>query len=192
MDKKRNYIILVIGVICLGLLLTGGTYAWLLFDGVRVGNNKITGNTTNFIVDYTSSLNGMLFPSKTDKGGLRGTVTAKINDNSAVSSATGSLYLYADSNTSSILYEGTDMGIALKYSVYNGNTLLASGVVNSDIIKTGVPNGMLIYDGFKINDTSVNTYSVYVWLDGKLSDNRYLNVSFSGALNLKAVQDDVS
>lgn len=193
MDKKRNYIVILICVICLGLLLTGGTYAWLVFEGITVGENKATTNTTNFIVDYTSSLSGMLFPSKTYKGGLSGTITAKINDNSSVSSATGSLYLYADSKTSSILYEGTkDLGIALKYAVYDGNTKLASGTVNSNIIKTGVPNGMLIYDGFKINDSSTTTYNVYVWLDGELCDNSYLNVNFSGSINLKAIQDDVA
>lgn len=192
MDKKRNYIVLVIGVICLGLLLTGGTYAWLLFDGVSIGNNKMTGNTTNFIVDYTVSLNGMLFPSKTDKGGLSGTVNAIIDNDSDVENATCGLYLYADENTSSILYEGTEKGVALKYAVYNGNTLLSSGKVNSDITKTGVPNGMIIYDNFNISYYYTTYYNVYLWLDGELSDNRYLDLSFSGSINLKCVQGEDS
>lgn len=190
MSKKRYYLVLIIGIISLGLLLTGGTYAWLIFNDVSVGNNQLTGNTSNFLIDYSASLNGELFPSSTYRGGLSGTITAKINANSSVSSATCSLYLYANSNTTSMLYEGTELGIALKYAVTDGNGVVASGTVNSDIIKTGVPNGMLIYDGFKINNTTSKTYTVYLWLDGELVDNRYLYAAFSGSVNLKAVQDE--
>lgn len=189
MKIKRYYLVLAIGIVSLGLLLTGGTYAWLIFNEITIGNNKLTGNTTNFVIDYTSSLTGELIPSRTDKGGLIGTVNAKMA--AGVSSATGTLYLYANSDTDAILYQGTELGIALKYAVYNGNTKLSSGTVNSDIVKTGVPNGMVIYDGFKINNTTTTTYTVYLWLDGELVDNRYLNLSFSGSINLKAVQDDM-
>lgn len=188
MDKKRNYILLMITVISLGLLLTGGTYAWLTFNGITVGNNTLTGNTSNFLMDYSASLTGTLYPSSTYEGGLSGTVTAMINEESSVSSAVGTLYLYADSNTSSILYEGTELGIALKYAVLSGGDVVESGTVNSNIIKTGVPNGMIILDHIPIQNTKNYTYTVYVWLDGNLVDNRYLDLSFSGSINLKAVQ----
>ena len=191
MKIKRYYLVLSIGIVSLGLLLTGGTYAWLIFNEVTIGNNNLNVDTANFVIDYTSSLTGELIPSKTDKGGLSGTVTAKINSGAGVKSATGSLYLYANTGTDSLLYEGTELGIALKYAVYSGNTRLAYGTVNSDIIKNDVPNGMLIYDGFKVKNTQATTYTVYLWLDGELVDNRYLGAKFSGSLNLKAVQDDI-
>ena len=184
---KSNRYYLIIGIVSLGLLLIGGTYAWMVYE-TTVGNNSLKADASDFFIDYTSSLTGELLPSLTDKGGLMGTVSARIKDTSSVEEAIGKLYLYADSNTDSILYQGTELGIALKYSVYEGNILVTSGTVTSDIVKNGVPGGMLIYEGFKITKESTLTYNVYVWLDGELVDNRYLGVKYAGGLNLEAVQ----
>jgi len=179
MDKKRNYVILVIVVISLGLLLTGGTYAWLTF-GTTIGNNFVDANTTCFVIDYDggSGINGLMFQSNTPKGGLSTAITMKVNDSCYVD-GTGTLTLNVFNGTSSVLLsEG-----ALKYAVYENvnSSPVSSGVISS----TG---DMDIYSGFYVSSIS-KTYYVYIWLDGNIADNDYLDVSFSGDIHSSVIQN---
>lgn len=234
MDSKRNYIVLLVTVLSLGVLLTGGTYAWLTFSPATIGSNTAEGNTTCFIMDYSgdfpapygdldfdggldakdmviladyldgnytfsnrqkiladinrdglidmndaqaltdrvtsSGVTGeILFPSKTDKGGLSGTVTININKDCSVS-ATGNIKLNVVSGTSSALLSSG----ALKYSIYDSsNTLIGSGTLSSSGIKT------LNTSAITLSKTA-STYTVYVWLDGTKVSNSHLGLAFNG------------
>ena len=50
MDKKKLFGT-ILGVTLFGILITGATFAWLTF-GVTVGDNVLTANTLNFIVEF--------------------------------------------------------------------------------------------------------------------------------------------
>lgn len=251
MAKKRYYVILVMAVVLGGLLLTGGTYAWLTFS-TTVGDNEIVANSTCFIIDYSgdfqslgslpgdvngdNKLNladitsmrsyvsgnkdftseqialgdsdgdgdldsddveywrtvvssrdpaapvyyyGLLFPSKTAKGGLSGSVTLNINSECSVAGK-GTITLNVGSDTGSVLLsEG-----ALKYAVYDSTKTneLASGTLTATGDKT-------LYTNFSLS-TTATTYYVYVWLDGTIADNDYINAPFSGYLRASAVQTE--
>ena len=105
---------LIVGIISLGLLLTGGTYAYLTFTA-PVTNGKYNSTSECFLVDYTAgnAITGTMFQSKTPKGGLSGSVTMNIKSTCNVSGK-ASIILNVGSSTSGILIsEG-----ALKYAIY--------------------------------------------------------------------------
>ena len=43
----------ILGVIMFAALIAGATFAWLTF-GVTIGNNTLSGNTVNFVLNYTA------------------------------------------------------------------------------------------------------------------------------------------
>lgn len=181
MKSKRYYIVLTIAVISLGLLLTGGTYAWLGYNGINVNGNNLNASTTCFLIDYSGDFDsGLLFPSKTDKGGLSGSVTLSIN-NSCNVSATGNIYLNVGASTSNKYF----MSNVLQYSLYasDGTTLLGSGPITTTGDKTLNTNPITL-------TKTPTTYYVYVWLNGANSvvNNSYLNLPFSGYLHASATQ----
>jgi len=180
MDKKNKYIVLVIGIITFGLLFVGGTYAFLSFTAT-VNNSTYNGTSNCFLVDYTAgnAITGTMFQSSTPKGGLSGSVTMNINSNCGVN-GTGTIKLNVGSNTSSILLsEG-----ALKYAVYEN--INSSPVVSGSITSTGNKD---LYSGFTLSKTA-KTYYIYVWLDGTIADNDYVDVPFSGYIQATATQTE--
>ena len=60
----------------------------------------------------------------------------------------------------------------LKYAVYEN---INSSPVSSGVIST--TGDIELYGGFYVSSIS-KTYYVYVWLDGNMVDNDYLNTSF--------------
>ena len=243
MDSKRYYFILIVGVISVGMLLTGGTYAWLAF-GTTVGSNTQESESTCFSMNYTGEFQspkgdfdknykyelndylrivrhlnqtelfttseeqyadmnddgvidevdaeillikvengetagGTLFPSKTAKGGLAGTVTMSIKEECDVN-ANGYIKLNIGADTASRYF----MNSALRYSVYDSDnsTLIESGLLTTYGVKTLNQNNPITLT--KID----TTYYVYVWLDGTKVDNNYLNLPFSATMYSSAVQ----
>jgi len=180
MTGKHKYLILVIGIISLGLLCVGGTYAYLSF-AATVTNATYNGATTCFTVDYEEgdAITGTMFQSSTPKGGLSGSVTMNINADCSVT-AKGTITLNVGSSTGSILLsEG-----ALKYAVYDSTktNVLSSGTITA----TGNKN---LYTGFDLSYTAT-TYYIYVWLDGNIADNDYVNIPFSGHIHASATQTE--
>ena len=240
MNTKRSYIVLLVTVLSLGMLLTGGTYAWLLYDTATVSGGDLNANTTCFIMDYSGDFPApygdldfdgilnlidlqifadyfdgkytlsnrqkiladinrdglidmddaqaladmitndkqvageILFPSKTDKGGLSGTVTINIKESCNVS-ATGNIKLNVVSGT--LLSSG-----ALNYSIYDSsNTLIGSGTLSSTGIKTLNTSALTL-------SKTPTTYTVYVWLDGTKVSNSHLGLSFNGYIYADATQ----
>lgn len=180
MNGKSKYLILVFGIISFGFMLVGGTFAFLSFTAT-VTNAVYNGTTTCFLVDYSSgqAITGTMFQSSTPKGGLTGSVTMNIKSSCNVNGA-GTITLNVGSDTGSILLsEG-----ALKYAVYDSANVnvLASGAI------TGTGNKDL-YTGFDLSKTAT-TYHIYVWLDGNIADNDYVNLPFSGYIHASAIQTE--
>lgn len=212
---KRN-VILSVTIILLGLLFVGGTYAVLLMTlSVNVSNGRYNTTLECFDIDYDNggSIAGVLVPTSTYIGGLSGGLTLGINDSCNVAGV-GELKLLVG-NSSSILtssvsshcensstlqtivdsngalidetsclanssYTWVTDGTALKYAVVNGSSILSVGYVNV------VNDNIVLYDNFSVSDAV--DYNVYIWLDGNLSDNTYLNLSFDGEISSTVVQ----
>lgn len=180
MMGKNKVLILVIGIVMLGLLCVGGTYAFLSFTAT-VTNASYNGTTTCFLVDYSAgqAITGTMFQSSTPKGGLSGSVTMNIKSSCSVTGK-GTITLNVGSGTSSILLsEG-----ALKYAVYDSSStnVLSSGTITS----TGNKD---LYTGFTLSKTAT-TYNIYIWLDGNIADNDYVDILFSGYIHASAVQTE--
>lgn len=182
---KRKYIILVVGIISLGLLLTGGTYAFLSLTAT-VANATYNATSTCFIVDYsvtnndnTLPIDGVLFQSSTPKGGLSGSVTMNINSRCSVT-GTGTISLNVGTATGSKLFEKN----ALKYAVYEN--VNSDPVASGNITKTGE---MTLYSNFTLSKTAKDYY-IYIWLDGNIADNSYVNIPFSGYIHASGAQTE--
>lgn len=112
--KKRN-IILAISVICMGLALAGGTFAFLTvsFNATNgIYNEKVEcfdidysiTNDDNSTTQLGGSFSGILFPSATVAEGISGRVSMNVNSNCKVT-GTGTLTLYVNNATSSTLVQ---------------------------------------------------------------------------------------
>lgn len=163
----------------------------------------------------TLPITGVLFPSSGPSGGLFGKVAMKVNSSCKVNGkgtvtlnvTTGSDKLfqtvgghcensktlktmvnYTTSSNCAAQTNGlwvTD-GNALKYAIYNTNSISSSTVP----LKVGYVNktgSIVLYNNFDITSTQVNYY-IYIWLDGNISDNSYANLSFNGYISASANQ----
>lgn len=180
MKIKNKNILLIVAVISLGLLVSGGTYAWLTYDA-DVDNGEYDATSTCFLIDYDEGeeITGTLFQSSTPKGGLSGTVSMNINSSCDVDGV-GTITINVDSGTDSILFsEG-----ALKYAVYEDTT--ADPVSTGTITSSG---DVTLYSGFVLSKTA-KTYYIYIWLDGTIADNDYKNLSFAGNIHASATSGE--
>lgn len=110
--NKKKYVILVVAVISFGLLLVGGTYAWLISNDVTV-NGSSNGVTTNFyaVYDFTNddgsisetAITGTLMQTSYPKGGLHGKISMRHSETSGTD-AIGSILMTVGSGTASKLY----------------------------------------------------------------------------------------
>lgn len=212
---KKNIKILVI-VLFIGLLLIGGTYAFLDSVSINVSDGRYNTTLECFDIDYDSggSVNGVLVPSSTYLGGLNGGLSLGISEDCNVT-GNGEIKLYVGVNTDDILtttasphcenkstlqtivdnnrnlidedtcnsnsdYKWETNGTALKYAFVANNSILGVGYINES------DSSYILYDDFLVND--MVDYTVYVWLDGYLSDNNYEYVSFDGEVSSKVVQ----
>ena len=213
MEKKKTFL-LIIGVLLFGMLLVGGTYAYLVF-AVNTTNDSYSTKTTCFNIYYddvssnATSISGTLFQSSTPQGGLSGTVDIGIDSTCNIDGiATLTLNITSlddkfkeridahceDASTLATLnsYETLSECIAVDNTKWATNgRALKYAVYNGDTpVSVGYVNRtdkIKIYDDFELVKGSVS-YTVYVWLDGNLADNSYANLSFNGTITASATQ----
>lgn len=108
MNTKNKNIILSIIVIFVGLLVAGGTYAFLTFS-LNVTNGEYATGTECFNIEYnvnngdgTQDITGTMFPSSGPSKGLNGKVSINVNS-SCTMSGIGTLKLHVNDGTSSAL-----------------------------------------------------------------------------------------
>lgn len=212
--NKKNILIALV-VIMVGLLIVGGTYAYLTV-AMSVTNGNYVTNTHCFGVTYsgdTDSISGTLFPSRNASGGLSGGISATADATCGLNGR-GTLYLHIDNSTSNQLLstvfghceventletlqeydssaECTNVsgakwvtnGTALKYAVFSGSDLYSSGYITASDKGTD----KVIHEDFSVT-TTTKTFDVYVWLDGYLSDDSYLDLPFNGSTKMVVMQ----
>ena len=108
--NKRRLIILVMAIVCFGMLIVGGTYAFLSFSEVTIEGN-VSGLSACFIAeedysngDGTTAISGTLFQSSKPRAGLSGKVGLKISSSCRIGGV-GHIYLTVNSATASVLYQ---------------------------------------------------------------------------------------
>ena len=109
-DIKKKSMMLSVIVLLMGLMIVGGTYAFL-YVSANITNTNYVGVSTCFLVDYnidngdnTESITGTLFPSLGPTDGLNGRVGLKINDECSVN-GTGTLKIHLNNGTSASLIQ---------------------------------------------------------------------------------------
>ena len=216
-DKK--YMLLAIFIFLSGLLIIGGTVAYLS-SAVNVVNGNYVTNTKCFDVTYTDNtdqITGTLFPSANAGGGLSGSVSF-VRDATCAVNGKGTLYLNVDSGSSNVLtstvaphcenkytletlggYTETDCNVNDNTIWVTNGTALKYAVYDSasrtNLYATGyidssfIGTDKAIHTDFSINNTS-KTYYLYIWLDGHISDDTYTDLSFRAHTKLIAVNVD--
>lgn len=174
MNKRKVYGA-ILGILAFALLMVGITYAWFTWTS---GNTIISGTSGCFTINYSTgtAISGALTPSIDHTGGRSTTVTMNI-DASCTTTGTATIYLTTNASTTVDLTQN-----AVKYEVYNGSNLVENG---SGYVAAGTQALA------NINLTKVaTTYTIYVWVDGELVDNSYIGKSYSGYINVSAVQTE--
>lgn len=102
MNSKKKMVFLSVGIILAGLLIAGGTYAYLTI-AANVKNGNYVGNTTCFSINYditnadgTLPITGTLLPSANPSGGLVGNLSIGVKSGCSVSGL-GNLHLVVSS-----------------------------------------------------------------------------------------------
>ena len=212
--NKKN-ILIIIAVLMVGLLITGGTYAYLTV-AMTVTNGNYATNTHCFGVTYsddTDNISGTLFPTGNASGGLSGGISATADATCGLNGR-GTLYLHIDNSTSDQLLSAVSghceventletlqdydssaectavsgakwvtNGTALKYAVFSDSDLYSSGYITANDKGTD----KVIHEDFSVT-TTTKTFDVYVWLDGYLSDDTYLDLPFNGSTKMVVMQ----
>ena len=107
---KGKSLVLLIVVFFIGLMIVGGTLAFMMISA-NITNTNYVGLSTCFLVDYnidngdnTQDITGILFPSLGPSGGLSGRVGLKIASSCSVN-GTGTLKLHINNTTDSHIME---------------------------------------------------------------------------------------
>ncbi len=215
MNKKKVYGT-VIAVISFAILIIGATFAALSFtSNATNGSYNISTTCFQMLKEEGQDVIGELDYVTKPIDSVSTYVAMGINGACDIT-AKGRIYLNVLDGTSSKLYStvaahcenmdtlqtlpdyttATDCGnnggswitngSALKYAIYNtssptNNTIpITSGWITA----TG---DKLLYNSM-LPIGSLDTYYIYVWLDGELIDNTYNNVAFSGYIHTNADQ----
>lgn len=212
---KKN-VSLSILIILLGLLVISGTFAYLMSVSINVTDGNYSTTLECFDIEYSNDghITGILFPSSTFLGGLSGSIGLGISSDCNVTGI-GKLKLVVESANSILTsivnghcenystlqtivnsdgslvdeatcksksgYKWVTNGTALKYAVLEGDLLISVGYIDGIDSFT-----KLIYDDFDVSNSV--TYTIYIWLDGNISDNSYENLSFNGQISSSVVQ----
>ena len=212
--RKKNIILSVV-VVLVGIMLVGGTYAYLSL-AVNVTNKVVNGSTTCFNIDYldTNQITGTLFPSANHTKGISGKVSLKVNSACDLDGV-GNIYIHANSGTSTkftttaaahcenpntlqTLTQYTTSstctsnsgiwvttGTPLKYAVFNNSTGIGNPLDVGYINAIG--SDIAVYKTFIVTKTQKDYY-IFLWLDGYLTDNTYTNLPFNGYVKADAIQ----
>ena len=215
----KKYIIFTIGIILLGSMVAGGTYAYLSRT-VTVTSGSANLSTHCFLIDYninnqdnSQDISGILFPSANASGGLGGRVGLKTNS-ACTLQGTGTLKLHftsgeVGSNASGHCENATTLETLKDYTtssacsghgswVTNGTPLKYAVYNNSSLTSplrvgyirsTDIGNDITVYDNFTITSTE-SYYYVYIWLDGYISGDDYTDINFAGYVSASATQTE--
>ena len=184
MDERKKSIILSIVVIMVGIMVAGGTFAYLTFT-LNVENGVYNGKAECFSVDYsinnddgTQDITGIMFPTAGPSNGLSGKVA--INMNSACDvTGKGSLLLELGSETSSMF------GTVAKEHCEDNTTLETMNDYKSETecttaggtwITTGT---VLKYAVYSSSDTTVAPLSVGYFDSSKIGSELVLYDGFT-------------
>lgn len=183
MKKNSKYISnpkFIIGMIAIltiiSILTITATYAYFILT-VSTENNQIAANSGKIDIYYQkgNDINGVLYGTTDYTRGLNTTVQIKANDGSL--KANVGIYLKVDTIDEYLKSN------ALKWAVYkNGN----ANVIKSGTFETAQEGSNIqIVNDFEVT-TTIQEYTIYVWLDGPSSTNNMQNQSFSGQIYAKA------
>ena len=107
---KNRKTLIIAGIILSVLLISGGTYAFLLY-GVNITNGNYVANTGCFDITYninnsngTQDISGIIFPSVDATSGINGRVTLGVSSSCDVIGF-GKLYLHVNSDVDSTLVQ---------------------------------------------------------------------------------------
>ena len=78
-------------------------------------------------------------------------------------------------------------GSPLKYAIYTNASATGTPVAAGRINTADIGNDMVLYSNFTVSTTQVYYY-VFIWLDGYLIDNSYVDLPISGSLSATVVQ----
>ena len=223
MNNVRKNIIMVTVIALMGMLIAGGTYAWLTAR-VNVTNGSYNVGTHCFLIDYninntdgTQNITGTMFPSSGPSKGLSGRVGLKISDSCDVSGI-GTLKLHINSGTST---KFTTVGVAhcentatgetlpdyktssacsghgtwtsvttpLKYAIYDNSAATGTPLSKGYIESSDINNDKEIYTGITLNRVQKYFY-IFLWLDGYMTDNTYVDLPFNGYISASATQSE--
>jgi len=80
---------------------------------------------------------------------------------------------------------------ALKYAIYDNAAGTGEPLKVGNIASDSVNTDILVYDNILITRTQ-KSYYIFIWLDGHLTDNTYVDLGFSGNIKASSVQKNNS
>lgn len=207
---NKKSILIAIVIFMVGLLITGGTYAYLTVAMTVTNGNYVT-NTHCFGVTYQNddtSITGTLFPSGDAYGGisdwvsatadatcdLTGKGTLKIHVNSASNVLTGTVAAHCENEKtletqSDYTTQSTCTAVTGNKWVTDGTALKYAVFSGDDLYSSGyikstdIGNDITVHDNFSVTTTS-KRFDVYVWLDGYLTDDNYYDLAFDSSIKM--------
>ena len=189
MNDLRKIIGTVIGILLFVALIAGLTYA--LYT-VTLNNASVTGGHQCITINYSKgtdiSVNELEFVTSYTETPAYTTVTF-YNDGSCGANSVGTISIYTNSNTSSVLTNGVVVNSVtyypLKYTVINNSTQTAYTGYIQNTGDTDIDVGVL-------SDSS-NTYTVYLFIEkdsgGIITDEAVSEAIYSGYVHASARQE---
>ncbi len=180
MDKRRNVIVSVLGVLSIIAVVASVSYAFFRF-ATNSGNIETTAGKLD--IDYNISepnLTGVLIPSATRSGGVMESVTAKLR----TGSVDGAINLYINPTAIS--------GIPLNALSYDVDVIdTSSNILNhysGDFSTATINTPYKIVDAYDLS-TNLLTFNIYIWLDGSKINNENFdsNNSFTAVITADSI-----
>lgn len=181
MKKQNVFTVILVGIII--FLVVGITYAWYTWTSENI---NYQGRSNCFDILYvkgdnigSDQENATLVASDTYSGGLSTTFKINIKNTCTTINARGVIRLNTLDTTSSVLFE--------------------DGVLNYQVLKDGVvmnSKGIITSSGETLIDLGIldkkssasTSYTIYVWLDNNLIQNKHAFASYYGKINVEANQ----
>ena len=195
--KKSKLIGSLLGIFGFIALVAGATYAWLTW---RSNNIIIAGSTECFDINYpiTREIGTTQNPAKLRyftsynrdnrnqlvANPLYAEVALSINQRCTNVAGTGTIYLTTNSTST----DSSILGGALKYTLTsvtnNTETVISTAAITST-------NEITLKNDINVTTNSGSTvYRVYVWLDGSIADDTYLNKNYVGSIRAEVVSKE--
>ncbi len=170
MNKKALLIGMILIIISLAL---GITYAYLI---VNRDTSLQGGSTGNFNIDYTNGgvLSGSLYPRSEKSNDIYGNVKLSLKEGSI--GANCNIYIQIDTIDEPLASK------ALVWELYKNNEYVTTGTFE------GYSNNSKLYvlKNYALT-TDVDSFDVYIWLNGSEMSNNALNSKITGKLRVDAI-----